>query len=232
MKTAFTHAWDLDPTQALALQQQLAAQVEHSDRHAPLRSATGVDVAYAKDSDNLIAAAVTLDLSTLRVIEQVVVEDRARFPYVPGLFSFRELPPLVKALEQLESAPEVIVCDGHGYAHPRRFGLACHVGVLLDIPTLGCGKTLLAGVTRDSLDAARGAQVPLYDGDEVIGAVLRTQDGTRPVYVSTGHRLSLQSSCALVLRLCQDYRLPETTRAADQLVKRALKATQTNVTTP
>ncbi|MCQ4167602.1 deoxyribonuclease V [Tahibacter harae] len=224
MRAALEHAWTLDAAQAPALQRQLAARVERSDRHAPLRSVTGVDVAYAKDGDRLIAAAVTLDLATLAVIEQAVVEDRAQFPYIPGLFSFRELPPLAKALQQLRQAPEVIVCDGHGYAHPRRFGLACHIGVLFDIPALGCGKTLLTGTLREPLPAARGAQAALYDGEEIIGAALRTQDGTRPVYVSVGHRLSLQSGCALVLRLCRDFRLPETTRAADQLVKRTLGA--------
>lgn len=226
MSAALEHAWALDPAEALALQQQLAARVERSDRHAPFHTVTGVDVAYARDNDSLIAAAVTLDLATLSVIEQAVVEDRAQFPYIPGLFSFRELPPLAKALEQLQHAPEVIVCDGHGYAHPRRFGLACHIGVLFDIPALGCGKTLLTGTARDPLPPARGSQAALYDSDEIIGAALRTQQDTRPVYVSVGHRLSLQSSCALVLRLCRDYRLPETTRMADQLVKRSLGAVQ------
>lgn len=222
MKPTISHAWNLTETEALDLQRELATRVEREDRHGPIATVAGVDVAYDKEGDRLVAAAVVLDAKTLAVIDEASIETVAQFPYVPGLFSFRELPPIAEALSKLATTPDLIVCDGHGEAHPRRFGLACHLGVLFDVPTIGCGKTLLTG-TVDPLGDKRGAQAAIRDGDAVIGAALRTQDGTRPVYVSTGHRLSLQSCCEWVLALSPRYRQPETTRAADQRVRQLFR---------
>jgi deoxyribonuclease V len=158
----------------------------------------------------------------LDVIETATAEDRVLFPYIPGLFSFRELPPLIKACAKLQHSPDLVVCDGQGYAHPRRFGLACHLGVIFDLPTIGCGKTRLLGEHKEP-DTKRGAIAPLYDNNEVIGNVLRTQNGINPIYLSVGHRISLATACEWVLKLSPKYRLPETTRQADQVVRKMLK---------
>lgn len=209
--------------EALMLQQKLAAQVEHEDRFEKIELIAGVDVAYIKNSDDLIAAVVVLDASTLEVVEQVVIEDKAIFPYVPGLFSFRELPSLLKAFAKLECTPDLVICDGQGFAHPRRFGLACHLGLVLDVPAIGCGKSRLLGEFEEVVND-RGAQSLLVDDGEVIGHVLRTQRNIKPVYVSIGHRMNIETASDWVLKLSPNYRLPETTRLADQLVNRTAKA--------
>lgn len=223
MEPSFTHAWYLSEAEALALQQQLASRVIKDDQLGNVQLIAGVDVAYDKHSDKLFSAVVILDTQTHQSVETATADDVARFPYIPGLFSFRELPPIAKALAKLHQTPDLIVCDGQGIAHPRRFGLACHLGVLYDIPTIGCGKTRLIG-KADTPDIKRGAYASLLDNDEVIGAVLRTQDNVNPVYVSIGHRVSLQTACEWVLKLSPKYRLPETTRQADQAVRKALKS--------
>ncbi len=215
------HDWDLDETQALALQVRLAGQVERADRLGEVRLVAGVDVAYDTNSDRMIAAVVVLDATTLLPVETKIAEDVVRFEYIPGLFSFRELPALAKALAMLDKVPDLIVCDGQGIAHPRRFGLACHLGVLFDVPTIGCGKTLLTG-RFDALPKTRGAIAPLHDGDEIVGAAVYTQDDTKPVFVSIGHRISLPTACDWIIRLASQYRQPETTRAADHAVKQAM----------
>ncbi|BCL15807.1 deoxyribonuclease V [Micromonospora sagamiensis] len=181
----------------------------------------GLDVAYAEDGDRLAAAVTVLDVRTLRVVDSAVVTGRPAFDYVPGLFAFRELPALLDALDRLTNPPDLLVCDGHGLAHPRRFGLACHLGVLTGLPAIGVGKTPLVG-TWDPPGERRGSWSPLVDGTEVVGRVLRTQDGVKPVFVSVGHRMGLENACALVLALAPSYRLPETTRTADRLCRAAL----------
>ncbi|SMC20179.1 Endonuclease V [Andreprevotia lacus DSM 23236] len=223
MQPRLHHPWPEDEAAALALQRQLAGQVERHDRLDDIRLVAGLDVAYDEHSDRLVAAAVVLDAHTLVVVEQAVAVDVARFPYIPGLFSFRELPPLVQALGRLSLRPDLIVCDGQGIAHPRRFGLACHVGLLFDVPSIGCGKTRLLG-QHDQAGPERGDSTPLRDGDDIIGSALRTQRGIKPVYVSTGHRIALPTACHWITRLCSKYRLPETTRMADQLVRREMAA--------
>jgi deoxyribonuclease V len=163
---------------------------------------------------------VILDATTLAVKESVVAKDVARFPYVPGLFSFRELPPLLQAMAGVQHTPDLVICDGQGIAHPRRCGLASHLGVIFDVPSIGCGKTRLVGEHR-ALAANRGDTAMLTDADETIGAVLRTQAGVNPVYVSIGHRITLATACQWILALAPRYRLPEPIRFADQTVRRA-----------
>ena len=215
-----------DEIEAEGLQRGLAPLVEREDRLGEVRLVAGVDVGYAahggEAGEVLHAGIVTLDARTLEVVESVVHADRARFPYVPGLFSFRELPPLLEAFERLERRPDLVVCDGQGVAHPRRFGLACHLGLALDLPSVGCAKSVYVGEAGDP-GAARGSSAPLVDAGDTVGAALRTQDGVKPVYVSVGHRVSLDTALAWVLRLAPRYRQPETTRAADALVRRALR---------
>ncbi len=208
-----------DAAEAEALQRAWAAEVETRDRIGEVRRVAGADVAYEKGGDRVFAAVVVLDARTLAPIEEATHAAEATFPYVPGLFSFRELPPLLACFERLRTPPDLVVCDGHGRAHPRRFGLACHLGVLLDLPAIGCAKTRLVGA-HEAPAAPRGSEAALVDHGERVGTVLRTRDGVRPVYVSVGHRVSLETARDWVLPLTPRYRLPETTRAADRRVGR------------
>lgn len=179
----------------------------------------GVDVAYR--GDRLAAAVAVLDGSTLEVVEQVVVGGRVTFGYVPGLLAFREIPAVVDALERLSAPPDLVVCDGYGLAHPRRFGLACHLGVLTGLPTIGVGKTAFVG-THTAPAAERGSWSDLLLDGDVVGRVLRTRPGVRPVFVSVGHRVDLDTACRNVLTLTPRHRLPETTRVSDRLCRAAL----------
>lgn len=192
---------------------------------ASIRTAAGLDVAYADAGDRLAAAVSVLAADTLTAVQEVVVHARADFPYVPGLFAFRELPALVDALRALTVTPDLLVCDGHGLAHPRRFGLACHLGVLTGLPTIGVAKTPLVG-DWDPPGPARGDWTPLRDRGEVVGRVLRTRDGVQPVFVSVGSGIDLDTAARHVLVLTPRYRLPETTRAADHLSRTALRDTR------
>ncbi|HET6743670.1 MAG TPA: deoxyribonuclease V [Kribbella sp.] len=206
--------------EAIAVQEELRGLVEIADVGKPPRYVAGLDVAY--DGDRLAAAVVVLDVGTLSEVDRAVVQGETTFPYIPGLFAFREVPALLGALEQLGTTPDLLVCDGQGLAHPRRFGLACHLGVLTGLPSIGVAKTAYVG-THDQLGPDRGATAELVDRDEVVGAALRTQDGVKPVYVSVGHKVTLATAVAQVLRLAPTYRLPETTRLADQLCRKGLR---------
>ncbi|MDE1463110.1 deoxyribonuclease V [Spartinivicinus poritis] len=223
MRPIIDHPPWITESDALKVQYQLAAKVITEDDFSKIHYVAGVDVAYEKHSNQLIAAVVVLNAtSTLQIVETATATGRAQFPYIPGLFSFRELPPLVKALEQLSTEPDLIICDGQGIAHPRRFGLACHLGILYNIPTIGCGKTRLIG-EAGTIAPTRGSFTELIDNEEVIGCVLRTQSDVKPIYVSIGHRVCLATACEWVLKLSPKYRLPETTRQADQLVNQLMK---------
>ncbi|GAB3681798.1 endonuclease V [Actinocorallia lasiicapitis] len=213
--------WPESEAAAVAEQERLRGSVILEDRGGEPGLVAGLDVAYA---DDLVAAAVTvLDARTLAVVESAVAVERPAFPYIPGLFAFREIPALVSALRKLEHEPDLLVCDGHGLAHPRRFGLACHLGVLLGVPAMGVGKTFLVG---EHVEPARerGSWTPLVHDGETVGRTVRTRDGIKPVYVSAGHLVSLETATRRVLELTPAFRLPETTRTADGLSRRALAA--------
>ena len=222
------HEWDLSPAQAIALQKALAGAVLRADRFGPggrraIRRVAGVDAAFADGGRVIRAAAVMLEYPGLVLTDQVLVERPTTFPYVPGLLSFREVPALLEALGQLPAAPDLILCDGHGYAHPRRFGLACHLGLWLDTPTIGVAKSRLTG-SHDEPGPAKGDVAWLLAGKgerprERLGAVLRTREQVKPVFVSAGHRISLRTAVALTLACATRYRLPEPTRLADKLSK-------------
>ena len=224
MEVRELHAWPSTEAEATAIQDRLRPLLE-LDVPGPAkpRTVAGVDVSYASDGtgDRLAAAAVVLDAATLKVVDQSVAVGTAAFPYVPGLFAFRELPTLLDALRGLATTPDLLVCDGFGVAHPRRFGLACHLGVLTGLPSIGVGKTAFVG-TYEPPGPRRGDASPLTDGGEIIGRVLRTRDGVKPVFVSVGHRTDLDSACRNVLDLTPEFRLPETTRRADRLSRDAL----------
>ncbi|MDI6098318.1 deoxyribonuclease V [Actinoplanes sp. NEAU-A12] len=207
--------WPRTEEEALAVQDALRSRLVFDEGPASPATVAGLDVAYSEGDERLAAAVVVLSTADLSVVDTAVVRGRPAFPYVPGLFAFREVPALLDALDRLTVRPEVLICDGHGLAHPRRFGLAAHLGVLTDLPAFGVGKTRLVG-DWEPVGERRGARSPLIDAGETVGAVLRTQNGVKPVFVSVGHRIDLDRACALTLALTPRYRLPETTRAADR----------------
>jgi deoxyribonuclease V len=210
------HEWNVTPQEAIAIQERMRHLVELVDRLPQIHSVAGVDVHFNREGRIAQAAVAVLSFPDLRLIDKSVAKRTVTFPYIPGLFAFRELPAVLDALAQLSKSPDVIICDGHGIAHPRRFGIASHLGVLLNQPTVGVGKTLLVG-QHIELPSEKGSWVPLEECEEVIGAAVRTQTGIKPVYVSIGHRISLQTAVRLVIACATRYRLPETTRVAHRL---------------
>lgn len=207
------HRWSVTPSRAIAIQKRLAARVRIAAPRVPIRRIAGVDAAFSTDGRNCLAAAVLWDLQTRTVIEERVAVRPLTFRYVPGLLTFREAPAILAALRRLKRAPDALMCDGHGYSHPRRFGIACHVGVLVGLPTVGCAKSRLIGEETEP-GPARGARAALRDRGEIIASVLRTQDGVRPLYISVGHLVDLPAAERLVLACADRYRLPEPTRLA------------------
>ncbi|MFE7132858.1 endonuclease V [Streptomyces sp. NPDC057638] len=217
--------WPTDEAGARAVQDALRARVV-LDEPGPLPGTgvvTGVDVAYDDERGLVAAAAVVLDATNLAVVEETTAVGWVAFPYVPGLLAFRELPAVLAALRALRTGPGLVVCDGYGRAHPRRFGLASHLGVVTGLPALGVAKNPFVHA-HDGLGPQRGQTAALLaDDGEELGRALRTQPGVKPVYVSAGHRISLDNACAHTLALAPRYRLPETTRRADALCRRALR---------
>lgn len=214
------HAWNLTPKQAVQVQRRLARRVSRTAPRGRIRTIAGVDCAFSADGERCLAAAVTWQVGEGRVLEERIVSRPLRFPYVPGLLSFREAPTVLAALRALRGEPDALMVDGHGLAHPRRFGIACHVGLLCGLPTVGVAKSRLCGEHREP-GAKRGARAALVYEGERIGTVLRTRDGVRPLYVSIGHRVDLATAERWVLRAGAGYRLPEPTRLADRAVARA-----------
>lgn len=211
------HTWRLSLRQAIAMQRRLAARVIVAPPDRELRRVVGLDAAFSVDGRHCLAAAVVWDRFDRRVVEVATAHRPVRFPYVPGLLSFREAPALLAALRKLRQPPDVLMCDGQGLAHPRRFGIACHLGVLCDLPAVGCAKSRLIGEHAEPPAQAGGTTALTVKG-EVLGAVVRTRTGTRPMFVSVGHKLDLRSAVALVLSCVRKGRVPEPTRLADRLV--------------
>jgi deoxyribonuclease V len=214
------HRWDVSTSEAIAIQHQLRDQVLSSDgiTLATLKTIAGVDVSYQDKTGQAKAAVVVLSFPELAIVEQAVITRPISFPYVPGLLSFREAPAVLDALGSLRVRPDLLMCDGQGYAHPRRLGLASHLGVYLDMPSVGCAKSHLIG-SYDEPGTTQGSLSPLTDHGEVIGMVLRSKTGTRPLFISIGHRIDLATAVELVTRCLRGFRLPEPTRLADKLSK-------------
>ena len=217
MKAKLRCRWAVTPAEARRIQLSLRDRVEQRDRVGELRRVAGADVALDIARGKAIAGVVIYRFPKMEEIERVWAEKPLRFPYIPGLLSFREMPAILAAFERVRHAPDLIFCDGQGYAHPRRFGIACHLGVVLDCPAIGCGKSRLIG-THEEPSNERGGWAPLEDKGERIGAVLRTRTGVKPIYVSVGHRVSLERAIELVLAVSDGYRIPRPTRDADHFV--------------
>lgn len=215
-----SHPWDVTPKEAVKIQDRLRRYVIEEDRFGVIERVAGADASYQRMTKQMRAAVAVLAYPSLTHIDQASSNQESPFPYIPGLLSFREVPALLDALQRLQQSPDLILCDAHGRAHPRRFGLACHLGVLTDIPTVGVAKSRLVG-EHEAVPKRRGAWAPLKYQGEVIGAVLRTRRGTKPVFVSIGHRVSIESAIEIVLNCAPRYRLPETTRAAHRLASDA-----------
>ena len=211
------HRWDLSPRDAIELQKSLRDRLTLQTPPRRLQTVAGADISFDKDDPTVYAGIVVLRLPDLAVVEEATVVTEARFPYVPGLLSFREAPAILAAWEKLRTKPDAVMFDGQGIAHPRRFGIAAHVGLWLDRPTWGCAKSLLTG-RYDEPAPERGSRSPLVDKGETIGAVLRTKDRTNPVYVSVGNWMTLDTAVELTLRCGGGYRVPEPTRRAHLLV--------------
>ena len=215
VKSVALHPWDIEAKEAIEIQRGLAAKVSVEDGfETPPRYVAGVDISPPDAKGIAVAAAVLLELPELRTVEVRVHRGKTGFPYVPGLLSFRETPLALGALEKLETDPDIILADGQGIAHPRRFGIACHLGLLTDTPAVGCAKSILRGRPDDDLGPDRGSYVNLVDKGEVVGTAVRTRNSVKPVYVSVGHKISLGSAIEWTLACCKGYRIPEPTRLA------------------
>ncbi len=210
------HTWDLTTSEAIAIQSQLGHTVITIDQLSAIKYVAGVDMGFNTDGTICKAAVVVLSFPELQLQEQAIATRQTTFPYIPGFLSFREIPAVLEALTKLNITPDLILCDGQGIAHPRRFGLACHLGVITNLPTIGVAKSLFIG-THPEISQLRGSYQFLTDENEIIGAVLRTRTNVKPVYVSIGHKISLTTAIDYVLKCSPKYRLPETTRLADQL---------------
>ncbi len=214
------HPWNLTPQEAISIQEELAPKVMIQPPQGNLRLVAGLDTAFHRTGPRCVAAVVLWDIEAQKTLERHVAESECTFPYIPGLLSFREAPALLAALGCLEQTPDVLLLDGHGIAHPRRFGIACHLGLITGLPAIGCAKTRLCGSFQEP-PFLKGGWSPLEDSGEVIGTALRTRDGVRCVFVSPGHLMDLDNARRIVLKCSPRYRIPEPIRLADQLARSA-----------
>lgn len=210
------HPWDVTPAGARAIQERLRTKIRMYDDFADIKTVAGVDVGFEGGGAVTRAAVVVLRFPELEPVDRALAKRPTIFPYVPGLLSFREIPAVLDAFEELGSRPDMLLCDGQGYAHPRRFGLACHLGLLTGLPSIGVAKSRLIGEHGD-LDEQKGARTWLRHNGEIVGALLRTRTGVQPLYVSVGHRICLETALEYVLACTTRFRLPETTRQAHRM---------------
>lgn len=223
MKAANLHEWQVTPAQAIAIQQQLAGHILSEGELRHIRLVAGIDVSVRKTDTVGRGAVVILNYPELELVEVQTAEQNIDFPYIPGLLSFREVPVILSACEKLTNTPDLIFVDGQGVAHPRRMGLASHLGLIINKPTIGCAKSRLCG-HHEPVGTDRGDSVKLIDGEDTIGVVLRTRTNVKPLYISIGHKISLETATRWVLDCGRGYRLPEPTRLAHQAAGRQLKA--------
>jgi len=235
MRLTVRHRWNVTTAEAREIQQKLRVNWEGSDRLGTIRTVAGLDAAFVlkgsqafrkpsrwnalREANRAIGAAVLFNYPEMCELERASAEVPLEFPYVPGFLSFREIPALLAALQKLQQMPDLLFCDGQGYAHPRRMGLASHLGVVLDVPSIGCAKSLLIG-EHDTMGREQGEWSAIRDGAETIGAALRTRTDCAPMYISAGHRVSLETALRLTLSVCDGTRVPRPTREADRYVSR------------
>jgi len=235
MRLGIAHKWDIGIADARKIQEQLREKWIEENRFGEIRTVAGLDAAFVlvgsqafrrkhsrwaalREANRVIAGVVVYSYPEMQELERVFAEVRLKFPYVPGFLSFREIPALLAALGKLRQMPDLMFCDGQGYAHPRRMGLATHLGIVLDRPTIGCAKSILIG-THDVVGKEKGEWTAMMDDAERIGAALRTRAGVKPMYISPGHRISLETSIQLTLAVCDGPRIPRPTRDADRYVR-------------
>lgn len=218
MKMTKVHSWNVTPKQAISIQHKLRVKIKTFDDFDSLKKVGGVDVGFVKEKNLSCASLVIFSYPDMRIIDVINSSEPINFPYIPTLLAFREVPVVLSCFQKLDNLPDLLILDGQGYAHPRRMGLACHVGVLLNIPTIGCAKSRLIG-EFNMPEKKKGSYSYLYDKSEIIGAVLRTKDNISPVFVSIGHRVSLNTAIKLVSEMAVT-RIPEPTKIADREVKK------------
>lgn len=218
------HTWDVSPKEAIAIQESLLDRVVPHDDFGEVKTIAGVDVGFEENNAITRAAIAVLDIESLELIESAIARRPTTFPYVPGLLSFREIPAVLQAMLELKAVPDLLLCDGQGIAHPRRLGIAVHLGLLTDIPSIGVAMSRLTG-THGDVPPEKGSFVPLMDKGEQIGVELRTRTNVKPLYISLGHRIGIPSAIKFVMKCTPRYRLPETTRWAHKLAS-GKRATQ------
>lgn len=219
MRIRRLHPWDISYQKAIVLQRQLAEQIREIPISKPVRTIAGADVSYSRKDSKVYAAVLVFTFPDIVLTDNALASDTVQFPYIPGLLSFREAPVLEKAFRKIRKKPDVIIFDGQGIAHPRGLGLASHMGLILDSPSIGCAKTRLVGI-HARLPQDRGSTVPLTDQGRVVGGVVRTRQAVNPVFVSPGHAITVEEAIDLVLSCCKGSRLPEPTRQAHLAVNR------------
>ncbi len=213
MKYLELHSWDLQYSEAVKVQQKLKDRLILKAPKMNLRLVAGADVSYSRGSDVFFSSVVVFEMPGMNIVEESTAKGRVDFPYIPGLLSFREAPVLIKAFEGVENTPDVIIFDGQGIAHPRGIGLASHMGLVLDCPSIGCAKKILVG-DYEPVGNEVGDHTPIVFQDNVVGAVLRTRQNVKPVFVSPGHKMDVSSAVEIVMKTCRGYKLPEPTRQA------------------
>ncbi|HUI74504.1 MAG TPA: endonuclease V [Candidatus Acidoferrum sp.] len=242
MSSQVRQKWNVTPAEAREIQLELRKAWEGADRLGKIRRVAGLDAAFVlkgpqalkpasswialRGANRAIGGVVVYSFPDMEEVERAWAEVSLQFPYVPGLLSFREVPVLLAALKKLKHLPDLLFCDGQGYAHPRRFGLACHLGVLVDRPAIGCAKSILTG-GHETLRSKAGSWAALRDGEEMIGAAARTREGVKPIYVSQGHRVSLETAIRLTFAVCDGTRIPRPTRDADRYVSDLKRSRET-----
>jgi len=213
------HPWNVSPEQAKEIQELFRYQIVREDKIGKVRYVAGIDLGFEAQGSTTRAVIVIMSVPELIIEEEILSSFPTSFPYVPGLLSFREIPAILKAFSKLTICPDLLFCDGQGIAHPRRFGLASHLGLICNVPSIGVAKSRLIGM-HDQVGQSRGDWQPLKDDDEIIGSVLRTRTGVKPLYISPGHRISVETSNNLVLGCTTEYRLPEPIRRAHYLASK------------
>lgn len=230
MKNPILHRWDLSPSEAIRIQEALKERIRLRFPKISIQRIAAGDVAYDRSGHILYGAFLLFSYPDLILLERSWAKRKVTFPYIPGLLTFREAPALLQAFHRLTSSPDLILLDGQGIAHPRRMGIAAHLGLLLNRPSIGCGKSRLVG-RHENPGEAFGCSVPLKEGEEIIGAVVRTRVGVRPIYVSPGHKMDVEHSVRLILSLCRGYRIPEPLRQAHIFVN-SLKSPKAEAKSP